>query len=267
MKIQLPGFVDRYFKKRDGLKKYQDSMASFLADSELTVEESEKLAEMQKEFGLSAEDVKGIHKTSVASVFANIGSDKRITDDEKSALEKMLSHFNLTKTDIAFNQDNFNKYYTLALVDKGVLPTIDSAQAEVNIVFKEGEVLHWAVAADMMKRKKITTRINYGGLTASVKIMKGVRYRVGSMGVQSVSKEIMDTEDSGAFYITNQRVGYLGYRKQFSFPFKKIGSLELRADGLHIFKDGKEAPYILELRDYEVPLAMISFILNKSEEN
>ncbi len=242
-------------------------MSSFLADSELSVEETHKLAELQKEFGLSADDVKGIHKTSVASVFSNIGSDKRITDDEKNALEKMLSHFNLTKTDIAFNQDSFNKYYTLALVDKGVLPTIDNAQAEVNIVFKEGEALHWAVAGSLMKRKKVTTRVNYGGLTGSIKIMKGVRYRVGSIGVSSVSKEILDNEDSGAFYVTNQRIGYLGYRKQFSFPFKKIGSLELRSDGLHIFKDGKEAPYILELRDYEVPLAMISFILNKAEEN
>jgi len=208
--------------------------------------------------------VNGIHKTSVASVFTNIGSDKRITDDEKNSLEKLLNHFNLSKSDIAFNQDNFNKFYTLALVDKGVLPTIENGQSEVNIVFKEGEALHWAVAASLMKRKKVTTRVNYGGLTGSVKIMKGVRYRVGSIGVSSVSKEIMDTEDSGAFYITNQRIGYIGYRKQFSFPFKKIGSLELRSDGLHIFKDGKEAPYILDLRDYEVPLAMISSILNKA---
>jgi hypothetical protein len=241
-------------------------MTAFLADSELTFDESEKLMEMQKEFGLSDDDVKAIHKTSVASVFTAMGSDKRITDDEKNALEKLLNHFSLTKSDIAFNQDNFNKYYTLALVDKGILPTIENAQAELNVVFKEDEVLHWAIAADMMKRKKVTTRVNYGGFTGSIKIMKGVRYRVGSIGVQSVSKEIMDKEDSGVFYITNQRVGYLGYRKQFSFPFKKIGSLELRSDGLHIFKDGKETPYILELRDYEVPLAMISLILNKAEE-
>jgi hypothetical protein len=263
MKLQLPSFIERYFKRRDGLKKYQESISSFLSDSELSVEENEKLAEIQKEFGLSVEDVKGIHKTSVASVFSNISSDKRITDEEKSALEKLLNHFSLSKNDIAFNQDSFNKYYTLALVEKGVLPTIANAQSEVNIVFKPDEILHWAVAASMMKRKKVTTRVNYGGFTGSVKIMKGVRYRVGSIGVSSVSKEILDKEDSGAFYVTNQRLGYLGYRKQFSFPFKKIGSLELRSDGLHIFKDGKEAPYILELRDYEVSLAIISFILNK----
>jgi len=267
MKLQLPSFIERYFKKKAGLKKYQESISSFLADSELSVEENDKLAELQKEFGLSAEDVKGIHKTSVASVFSSIGSDKRITDDEKNALEKMLSHFNLTKTDIAFNQDNFNKYYALALIDKGVLPTISNPKSQVNIVFKPDEVLHWGMVANLMKRKKVTTKVNYGGLTASVKIMKGVRYRVGSINVGSESKEIIDREDSGIFYVTNQRLGYLGYRKQFSFPFKKIGSLELRSDGLHIFKDGKEAPYILELSDYELALAIISFILNKAEEN
>lgn len=263
MRLQLPSFVERYFKKRGGLKKYQESISSFLSDSELSVAENDKLAEIQKEFGLSPEDVRSIHKTSVASVFSNVSSDRRITDEEKGALEKLLNHFDLSKSDIAFNQDSFNKYYTLALVEKGVLPTIANGQSEVNMVFKPDEVLHWAVAASLMKRKKVTTRINYGGLTGSIKIMKGVRYRVGSIGVSSVSKEILDKEDSGAFYVTNQRIGYLGYRKQFSFPFKKIGSLELRSDGLHIFKDGKEAPYILELRDYEVALAMISFILNK----
>ncbi len=267
MKFKLPGFVDRYFKKQEGLKKYQESITSFLADSELSVEENEKLAEMQKEFGLSADDVSGIHKTSVSSVFTSIGSDKRITEEEKASLEKLLKHFNLSQNDIAFNQDSFNKYYSLALIDKGVLPTISNPESQVNVVFKPEEVLHWGMTANMMKRKKVTTRINYGGLTASVKIMKGVRYRVGSMNIGSVSKEIMDQEDSGIFFITNQRIGYIGYRKQFSFPFKKIGSLELRADGLHLFKDGKEAPYILELRDYEVPLVMISFILNKAEEN
>jgi hypothetical protein len=112
----------------------------------------------------------------------------------------------------------------------------------------------------------VTTRVNYGGLTASVKIMKGVRYRVGSMQVQAVTREVMDTEDSGILYITNQRVGYLGFRKQFSFPYAIIGSLELRPDGLHIFKDGKEAPYILGLDDYEVVLAMISFLINREPE-
>ena len=58
---------------------------------------------------------------------------------------------------------------------------------------------------------------------------------------------------------------YIDSGKQFSFPFKKIVSLELQSDGLHIFKDGKEVPYTLELRDYEAVLAIVSSILNKVE--
>lgn len=262
--MKLPNFVQNYFKRKEGFKKYQESINTFLNDSKITVEENSKLAEIQKEFNLSDEEVRNIHKNSVSSVFANISSDSRITDEEKESLEKLLDHFELSKNDIVFSQENFNKFYTLALVDKGVLPTIDNPQSEVNIMFKDGEVLHWAVAGSLMKRKRTTTKVNYGGFTGSIKIMKGVRYRAGSIGVNTVSTEVMATEDFGAFYITNQRIGYIGYRKQFSFPFKKIGSLELRPDGLHIFKDGKEAPYILELRDYEVALAITSFLLNKN---
>lgn len=263
--MKLPKFIQNYLHRKEGLKKYEESISSFLSDSKISVEENDKLLEIKKEFNLTDDDLKKIHGNSVGSVFKNMGSDMRITDEEKASLEKLLDHFNLSKSDIQFNQDNFNKYYTLALVDKGVLPTIDNPQSELNILFKEDETLHWAIASSLMKRKKVTTRINYGGFTGSIKITKGVRYRVGSMGVSSVSKEIMDKEDSGAFYITNQRIGYQGYRKQFSFPFKKIGSLELRSDGLHIFKEGKEAPYILQLKDYEVALAIISYILNKEK--
>ena len=83
MKIKLPKFIERHFRKKDGLKKYQESIASFLADSEISVKESEKLSEIQKEFGLSEEEVKNINKTSLSAVFSNLSSDKRITDDEK----------------------------------------------------------------------------------------------------------------------------------------------------------------------------------------
>lgn len=266
MKIKLPKFIEKYYKRKDGLKKYQELITSFLSDSSISVEEGEKLTEIQKEFGLSENDIKNINKNSINSVFIDVTSDKRITGDEKKVLEKLLNHFNLSVDDVAFSQDSFNKYYTLALIDKGILPTISNAENTVNIIFKEDEVLHWAVAGYFLKRKKITTRVNYGGFTGSVRIMKGLSYRVGSVGVQRVSSEILDREDSGMFYVTNQRIGYMGYRKQFSFPFKKIGALELRGDGLHIFKDGKEAPYILELRDYEVALSVASFLMNKTEE-
>ena len=95
--------------------------------------------------------------------------------------------------------------------------------------------------------------------------MKGVRYRVGSLGIGAESKEVLASEDNGIFYITNQRVGYIGSRKQFALPFSKVHSFELRSEGMYIFKEGKETPYIITLDDYEVPSAMVSFIINKED--
>ena len=40
---------------------------------------------------------------------------------------------------------------------------------------------------------------------------------------------------------------------------------EARKAASQNIKEGKEAPYILQLKDYEVALAIISFILNKEK--
>ncbi len=261
--MKLPSFIEKYLQRKKGLKEYQERIKSFLQDGQISVEENSKMSDLQKEFGLSEIDANKIHKNALSGVFKDMSTDMRITEEEKKSFEKLLDHFNLTTKDIDFNQSNFNKYHSLALIDKGILPIINNPEQQINLIFKEGEILHWGISGHLMKRKRVTTKVNYGGLGFSVKIMKGVRYRAGSMNVGSQSREFLAQDDSGIFYITNQRVGYLGYRKQFSFPFKKIGSFELRSDGLHIFKDGKEAPYILELDDYDVSLSIISFLINK----
>lgn len=257
-------FVKNYLTKREGLKEYDKTIKKFLADNELSADEKSELKKIQDKFKLSDKDIKDIQKNSASQVFLNISTDKRISAEEKKSLEKLLEYFDLNPEDIKFNQAAFNKYYSLALIDKNILPTVNNPEI-IKVILKKEEILHFGSFASLRKLKKVTKRINYGGFTGSIKIMKGVRYRVGSIGVRSQSEEVLALDDTGSFYITSDRIGYIGYRKQFSFPHKKLGSIELRNDGLYIFKDGKELPYILNMPDYEVPLAIISFILNNRE--
>lgn len=263
--MAILNFIKSLVSEKEGIKEYRAKLADSLSDSKLTDGEKAELDALAQKHGLTTEELTKLHKIGATSAYQNITSDQRITDDERESLDVLLNHFGLGAADINFDQKSFNKYYSLALIEKGVLPEIKEGNHDINLIFKKGEVLHFGSKADLRKLKRVTTRVNYGGLTASVKIVKGLRYRVGSIGVNSVSQEILATDDTGIFYITNQRVGYIGVRKHFSIPVAKIGSFELRAEGMYIFKDGKEAPYILTLPDYEVPLSMVSFLLNKDE--
>lgn len=261
--MALFGFVNSFLRRKKGAKEYQETLTRFLSDDIISDDEKAKLKEMQSEFGLTTNDVFKIQRIGASNFFQQISVDQRITEDEKKTLETILTYFNLQTKDFAFDQKAFNKYYTLALVDGGILPTISKENHNLNLIFKDGEVLHYGQSAMLRKLKRITTRINYRGFTGSVKIMRGIRYRAGSIRVGAETQEIFAPEDTGGFYLTNQRVGFLGGRKQFALPYAKISSFELKPEGMYIFKEGKETPYILTMDDYEVALAIVSFILNK----
>lgn len=254
-------FIKAFLTKREGLGIYESKLTEFLADNKLDANEKKELAKIAGEYGMTDEELKKIKERGISAVFDNIGKDSRITDEEKEIFEELLSYFGVDKERTKFNQETFNKYYSLALIDKGILPTVD--KHNLRTMFKEGEILHWACKADLKKIKRITNRVSYGGPSFSVKIMKGMRYKVGSMSVSASTTEQLITEDSGAFWFTDKRIGFEGLRKSFDFPYAKINFFELIDGGLVISKSGKETPYIVGLADYDVPCSILSHILNK----
>lgn len=254
-------FVKNYLAKREAKSEYDETLKKFLADGKLDENEKKQLEELSTKCGLTKEDLADAHKKATSLMFNNISNDERITDEEKNDLESLMSYFDLSPKDFEFNQNNFNKFYSLALIDKGILPT--PAHTGLNVIFKKDEVLHWLCGATLKKQKRVTESIGYSGLAGSIKIMKGLRYRVGSIRLAPQTREVTVDEDSGNFWMTNQRVGFLGSRKNFSFPYNKILSFELYKDGISIHKEGKEKPYIVGLNDVELPAAILSAILNK----
>lgn len=250
-----------FFEKK-GVKEYRERLERYLANGSISPDEMTLLKSCEKKFSLTRREVYILHKEALKKQFTLICSDRRISDAEVKSLETLLDQFGLTPGQIDFDQLAFNRFSGLAMLDNGKLPIINNPEA-IPIQYKCKEVVHFAESALLIKSKLITKRVNYEGLSVSVKIMKGVRYRVGSIQFTYEKQEVHDAEDVGFFYITNQRIGFQGKRKQFNFSFKKIHCFEVRSEGIYIFKDGKENPYIIQLGDYELPLSIISHIINQ----
>lgn len=219
--MALFDFVSSILEKRRGVREYQAMLSRFLGDGVLSDDEQQQLKALQATYHLSDADLRAVQCAGASNAFKQITSDERITEEERKALGAILNFFGIEKTDIQFDQSAFNKYYSLALIDQGVLPAITNGNHDLNIVFKKGEVLHHGQSAVLRKLKRVTTRVHYGGFTSSIKITKGLRYRVGSLRVGATTTETLAAEDSGGFYLTNQRVGFMGGRKHFSLPYNK----------------------------------------------
>jgi hypothetical protein len=256
-------FVKNFLTKRKGSKIYDEKLKEFLSDGKIDDNEKKQLKKIANEYSLLEEDLMEAHKKACSLTFNDITSDGKITEEEKKALQELMNYFKIEQKDFNFNQKTFNKFYTIGLIEKGILPEI--SVPDLNIIFKKGEVIHWCCPASLRKIKRITNRISYKGFTGSVKIGLGIRYRAGSLGYSTQSSEFLATEDTGVLWLTNQRVGFKGDRKNFAFPYTKIHSFEVSSTALSISKEGKETPILVSLDDYDVPCMVISSILNKQE--
>lgn len=253
-------FIKNIFHKNEGRKKYYEKLKSILDKKEILESDEKDLKSLEREYELNEKEVFSIKKEIASLLFNNICSDNKITDEEKSFLQKICEFLGLELKDFNFNQEKFNEYYTVGLLENNILPTIK--EHDLNIIFKKDEILHWTCNAQLRKNKRVTDRINYGGIGGSIKIIKGVRYRYGSMKFKTNSHDELQEEDIGRLWITNKRIGFIGKRKNFVFNIEKIHSIELTQNGLEIVKEGKETPYIIGLNNYDIPCLVVSNILN-----
>lgn len=219
------------------------------------------LEQIKTEYKLSDDDVVKYNVKALSGFATKTFSDSRVTEEERHQIVEIHKKFNLPVDAVVYSQKDFNKYYTLDQIDRGNIPITENHNLNINMGV--GEKLYFADKAFFVKNRSVTERINYGGFSGSVKIARGIRYRVGSLKVDVQKKQVLSSEDAGFIYMTTDNIAYLGVHKNFSLPYNKIVSLDIKNGYLFIYKKSKEAPFIILMDDYEVLLAIVSSKLNQ----
>ena len=135
-----------------------------------------------------------------------------------------------------------------------------------SIILKKDEVILLCVDnTNSNKYKTTTSRINYSGPTASIRIAKGIRYRAGSMNVSRETKTELITEDSGPIFFTNKRLIFKGNKSNKVIDYDKIISLEITEAGLTIGRSNAQTLTYFEFNDYEFLCSVLSFAVYNDE--
>lgn len=200
-------------------------------------------------------------KDSVAKALKEYMQDDMLSEIEYNKFNEICKSLNV---ELPKKEQEFLKYkYTIWRVQEtGFLPTV--SPSEVDIPLKRSEIVHYSSNAILRKIKTKTTSVRYAGPAVSIKICKGVRYRVGSLGVNRTTSTYVDNIDSGKFYITNQRLVFIGSAKNFTYPINKIIKTEVSDIGLTIQKENTSNPQIVGLNEYELSMSIMSNVLNEN---
>jgi len=121
-------------------------------------------------------------------------------------------------------------------------------------ILKQGESVHYATPTALEEIK--TVSLGYSGGSRGVSIplplkIAGapIRYRVGQSRGHVVKHDELQETSRGELLVTNQRLflNPVAGHKPLSVPLRKIASFHVYENGLEVWQDGKERPYLFTL--------------------
>ena len=119
----------------------------------------------------------------------------------------------------------------------GVVPQRISVDGNLPINFQKGEQIVWAFSGSKYLEDK-TRRQYVGGMQGvSIRVMKGVYYRVGAFKGHAVEHTERVHIDTGWVVVTNKNIYFAGPRKSVRLPYAKIVSFEPFSDGIGVMRD------------------------------
>ena len=96
------------------------------------------------------------------------------------------------------------------------LPIVD-----VDVILKEGEEAYFDVVGTFYEER--TRRLYRGGSAGtSIRVAKGVSFRVGANKGNAVNEDYLKEIDTGEFIITNKRMVFVGSDKSWNIVLKKL---------------------------------------------
>jgi hypothetical protein len=110
----------------------------------------------------------------------------------------------------------------------------------INMVLKRGEVAAASTDASLCRYRTRTQYVG-GSQGLSIPLGHGLRYRISSFRGQPIQTELLTTVDQGMLVVTNQRLVFLGSKRDVSIPVAKVLQIEAFSNGLAIGREGKEA--------------------------
>lgn len=169
--------------------------------------------------------------------------DGILDETEENRLVEFKSKFALTQSELDRNGafTKTTKAAVLRDVMNGVLPQRISVDGNFPINLQKTEQVVWAFPASDYLEDKTKCQYVGGSRGVSVRVMKGVYYRVGAFKGQKIERTERTHIDRGMVVLTNKHVYFAGPAKSLRVPYSKIVSFLPFSDGVGIIRDASNA--------------------------
>ena len=172
-------------------------------------------------------------------------SDEELSEKEIEILKKVQDELGLNDKLVRYEERIRPYEYVLYIRKNGELPTPEVSITGTNLVLKKNENIHYLHAVILKELKTVTVGYKSGSRGVSIRVAKGVSFRVGASRGHLVKEEQLVPTSNGILIITNKRLFLQPTpgSKPVTIPINKIAHYTTYADGIELYKEGREKAY------------------------
>lgn len=200
---------------------------------------ADKIAEIEQANRLSPAHRKPLLIRACEMAVDNFLEDGVLDTEEEKRLVEFRNHF-------GFSQDDLNSNGALTKTAKagvlrdvldGKIPLRLSVDGLLPINTQMDESVVWAFPASRYLEDKTCRHFVGCSQGVSIRVMKGVYYRVGAFNGEAIKSTERVHVDTGLVVVTNKNIHFAGPQKSLRIPYPKIVSFEPYSDGFGIMRD------------------------------
>jgi hypothetical protein len=247
-------------ERRFTIPRYQKALRDALSDHELSEEERAHLERLAEGLRISPALQRDIYskdaKDLLQAVLADMLADRRLSPDEFTRFAALATHLGINASFEEATQARMHRYALYWRVEHGDIPVVD-----VSIVPQRGERCHFVCHGQWLEYRKQTRTTGYYNSGVSIRVARGLYYRVGASRPQHITTEGLTEIDRGTLYLTNKRVLFDGATRNWSVRWASIIAFHACSDGIVLEKGTGRSPHLVLDGDAELAAVLCGALL------
>lgn len=228
---------------REGRREYIALVQNASASDDLIKHLPERLSQLSSRAFITQADGQDLAAEGWAYAVDDRLQDNILDQEEENRLAMLQDILSLSQQALEKNgaYSRVTKAAVIREVLEGKIPNKIRLDGSLPINLQKSEQVVWAFTnADYLEDK---TRREYVGRSSgvSVRVAKGVYYRVGQFRGHPVERTERVHVASGLFIVTNKNLYFHSSVKALRIPYSKIVSFEPYSDGIGIMRDAASA--------------------------
>ena len=243
--------------------RYAEAFSEAVADEKLTPEELARLEKLAVALRLPERARRKVQEAPIQEVvervLARVVADRRLSPGEEQALRDLQQ--NLGMPELRFGpatQAALDKYALLWRIENGEMPFIAGPGP---VTLQDGELCHLACRSFWHEQRNYTARAERPGASVSVRVPRGLAYRVDGAAPKRVARDGLAPVDWGTLYVTSRRLVFIGQKTKETLRYDALLGVEVYADAIVLERSSGRRPHLFLEGDVEVIAAVVTGVM------